>query len=108
MSFNLEGYFNQGLAIQAKSITYYQVSTDTEFTIDVSPANYYRNHAMLEEMTSEGREYVISKIVFNNTITGQPVKGDRIISSDTGNHTITEIREMIIFGNIVGYRVRCD
>lgn len=109
MSFNLEGAFNQAVKIQARDMTYYQVSSNTEITIPVAPSNYFRNHALLEETISEGREYVISKITFDSTaFTGQPVRGDRIISSDLGNFTIREVREMLVLGTIVGYRVRCD
>jgi len=109
MSFNLEGAFNQAVALQSKQMTYYQVSTENEVTIDIAPSNYFRNHAMLEEMVSEGREFVISKKVFDaTTLTGPPVRGDRIIHADIGNFTIKEVREMVVMGEIVGYRVRCD
>ena len=108
MSFNLEGAFNFVLRFQSKTITYYQVSSDTEDTITLAPSNYFRNHEMLEEMVSEGREYVISKKIFNDTFTGEPVRGDRIIDGDVGNLTIRDIREMSVFGKVVGYRVRCD
>lgn len=108
MSVNLEGAFNMALAIQEKDMEYYQVSTDTTLTIKVAPSNYYRNHDMLEEMVSEGREFVVSKKTFDNSFTGQPVRGDRLIAANTGNYTVKEIREMQVLGSIVGYRLRCD
>lgn len=109
MSFNLEGAFNQAVAIQSKEMTYYQLSTNAEALIEIAPSNYYRNHALLEEMVSEGREFVISKMVFDATVfTGPPVRGDRIIHADMGNFTIKEVREMVVMGAIVGFRVRCD
>lgn len=108
MSVNLEGAFNMALAIQEKDMEYYQVSTDTTITIKVAPSNYYRNHEMLEEMVSEGREFVISRQTFEESFTGQPVRGDRLIAANTGNYTVREIREMQVLGSIVGYRLRCD
>lgn len=108
MSVNLEGAFNMALAIQEKDMEYYQVSTDTTLTIKVAPSNYYRNHEMLEEMVSEGREFVVSKKTFDDSFTGQPVRGDRLIAANTGNYTVKEIREMQVLGSIVGYRLRCD
>lgn len=108
MSANLEGAFNMALAIQEKDMEYYQVSTDTTIVIRVAPSNYYRNHAMLEEMISEGREFVVSKKTFDSHFTGQPVRGDRLIGADTGNFTVKDVREMTVVGNIVGYRLRCD
>jgi len=109
MSFNLVATFNQALKVQSKDMTYYQVLTDTEITLAVSPSNYFRNHALLEEMSSEGREFVISKEIIDlSAITGPPKKGDRIIHADLGNFTIREIRELLILGDIAGYRVRCD
>lgn len=109
MSFNLEGAFNQALSVQSKAMTYYQVSTDTEVTIDAAPSNYFRNFAMAEDMVSEGREFVISKKVFDATILlGQPVRGDRLIHADLGNYNITEVREMLSMGSIIGYRLRCN
>lgn len=108
MSFNLEGAFNQVITLQAKDMTYYQVSSDTEVTIPAAPSNYFRNHDMLEEMVSEGREFVVSKSHFDEVLTGAPVRGDRLIHTELGNFTVRENREMLILGNIVGYRIRCD
>lgn len=108
MSFNLEGIFNMALDIQAKEITYHQISSDTSVTMKASTSNYYRNLQMLEEMVSKGREFIISKKIFEANFTGIPVRGDRIISSDIGNMSIIEVREMIVLGAVVGYRVRCD
>lgn len=108
MSVNLEGAFNLALDIQVKDMEYYQVNTDTTITIKVAPSNYYRNHAMLEEMISEGREFVVSKKTFEGSFSGQPVRGDRLIGANTGNYTIRDVREMTVMGVIVGYRLRCD
>jgi len=109
MSFNLEGAFNQAVALQSKEMTFYQVSTDAEVTMEMAPGNYFRNQTILEESVSKGREFVISKKVFDaTTLTGAPERGDRVISSDLGNFSIKEVREMVVMGTIVGYRVRGD
>lgn len=109
MSFNLEGAFNQAVHIQSKPMTFYQVSSNTEVTIEAAPSNYFRNFEMLEEMVSEGREFVITRLDFVATaLTGAPVRGDRLIHADLGNYTVKEAREMLAQGNIIGYRLRCD
>lgn len=108
MSFNLEGAFNLLVATQSRDMVYHQISTDTEITIKAAISNYFRNFDIVEETVSSGREYVISKQTFDDNFTGAPVRGDRLIAADTGNFTVREVREMIVLGNIVGYRVRCD
>lgn len=108
MSSNLVNAFNMVLNIQAKEVTFHQISSDTKVTVKAAPSNYFRNKQLIEEMVSFGREFVISAKQLQQVITGVPERGDKIIDTDLGTFTVIGCREMLIMGNIVGYRVRTD
>jgi hypothetical protein len=75
--------------------------------IEASPGNYFRNTAAPEEITIEGKEFVISKSVLDLVYYPAIKKGDRIKDTEIGTMIVTEVREMFGFGGaIIGYRVR--
>ena len=105
---NLKTAFETILALQSRSVSIVDMDTPTTKTIKVAPANYFRNFAGFEEAVSAGREFVIAKSQLDAVSLAKPKRGWRIIDSAMGNCTITEIRDMVILGEIVGYRVRTD
>lgn len=105
---SLNNAFNIILDLQSRSVTYYQVSSDTEYALKGTFSNYFRNAETSGMTVDEGREFVISvKALEPHGIT-VPVRGDRVIDAVTGNFTVKEVREMVILGKIEGYRLRMD
>jgi hypothetical protein len=105
---NLIAAFEAILAIQSREVTLHDMDTPLQATVQAANANYFRNLQGPEEMTTEGREYVISKSSLDSAGFSTPVKGWKLIDPLIGTNTIKEVREMIIFGEIAGYRVRAD
>ena len=75
--------------------------------IEYTPANYSRKLAGPEEITIDGKEFVISKQNLERAKYPVPIRGDRIVDSDIGLCSIAEVKEMFDFGGeLIGYRVR--
>jgi hypothetical protein len=108
MSFNPEAAFNKVLALQARTVTLHDISAALQVTVKAAPSNYFRNLAGPEETTSTGREFVISKKALDEVSFPAPTRGVKLIDAEWGYCTITAVREMVILGKIVGYRVRAD
>lgn len=108
MSFNPAAAFNKILALQARPITLHDISTATQVNVKAAPANYFRNLAGPEETVAIGREFVISKKDLDEVSFPAPKRGVKLIDADFGYSTITDVREMVILGVIVGYRVRAE
>ena len=107
MSANLESAFGiLRLAEMPMRITRRGVTGEED--IMVAPSNYYRNSASVEDMTTQGREYIIRKSELAKTSLTKLRRGDALISDDLGEKSIVEVREMIALGNILGWRVRVD
>ncbi len=106
---SIKAAFNMVLQLHGRSMTITRYATPTNITgtIRATPSNYFRNMEVAEKITSEGREFVISKDSLDAIAFPVLKKGDRLIDTDLGNMTINEIREMFdIGGNIIGFRVR--
>lgn len=108
MSLNPEAAFNKILSLQARTVTLDDLETNTQISISAAPSNYFRHMAGPEETFAIGREFVVSKKNLSGTSLPLPKRGMRIIDSELGNNTIIEVREMIILGTVVGYRLRTD
>jgi hypothetical protein len=97
--------FNNMLNINARTMKIFRVG-GTEQTLRVCTSNYQRNQAVVQGIVSNEREFVISQKEIDKTTLVVPKRGDKIIDSSFGVSTITAITEMIILGQIVGYRIR--
>lgn len=77
-------------------------------TIRITPSNYFRNLEVMGKVTSEGKEFVISKEIMDSTAFGIIKKGDRIVNTQLGTMVVSESpKEMFgLGGEILGYRVR--
>jgi hypothetical protein len=78
----------------------------TTVTVKMAPSNYFRNLAVVEEVIEEGMEFVVSSDSLDAVSFPTPRRGDLIVDSLTGPHSIVEVRTMFIFGNLAGYRLR--
>jgi len=108
MSFDPESAFNKVLALQAREISIHDMELPLKVTIKAAPSNYFRNLSGPEETVMTGREFVISKKDLDAVSFPTPKRGHKIIDGDFGVSTIISVKEMVILGNIVGYRVRAD
>lgn len=102
---NLEAAFLYGLGI-SKRVGQYQRDDAAPRPFTYSIGNYSRNLAVSEDMVTDGREFVFSKMEFDKLGLTYPKRGDVILDPDMGALTISEIIEMVILGNLSGFRVR--
>ena len=102
--------FNYILKLQSRPMTIHNLETDTQYTnVGMAMSNYFRNLRTIEEMTSEGREFVVSKSELDRAGITELKKGFKIIDNNFGVMTIKDVpKDLIILGKIVGYRIRTD
>lgn len=105
---SLKDAFNQMLSIYKREVTLTRLGAGGfSVTVNISPSNYMRNLETVEEVTSAGREFVISKNELTKNSIARLKKGDKLIDEEIGTMTISEIREMFdINGEIMGFRLR--
>jgi hypothetical protein len=77
-------------------------------TIKCAPSNYFRNLDVEQNITSKGREYVVSKNDLNLIAGfGIPKRGDTLVDAELGRMVLSEVREMYDLGGaILGFRLR--
>jgi hypothetical protein len=106
MSQAIDG-FNFILNLNARPMKMYRAG-GTEQSLRVATSNYQRNQALAQDLVSNDREYVISKKEIDKTTYVRPKRGDKLIDVDFGTVSITQIVEMVIMGELVGYRIRAN
>lgn len=76
--------------------------------VKCAPSNYFRNIDVEQNITSKGREYVVSKPDVDLIAGfGIPKRGDVLVDPDLGRMVLSEIRELHDFGGaIIGFRLR--
>lgn len=97
------------LNLHGRSMTIFRPATVivNTGTIRATPSNYFRNMEVADKITTEGREFVISKDSLDAISFPTIRKGDKLVDTAMGTMTINECREMFdIGGVIIGYRVR--
>ena len=105
MSINgLMSAFNFLINLQGRDMTLISYESGLEITAKIAPSNYFRNLAGVEEINIEGQEFVVSKSSLTNY--GTPLRGDRIVDPEYKDNTIKEVKPLLIFGQIAGYRLR--
>lgn len=78
----------------------------TTATVKMAPSNYHRNRAVVEEIVSEGKEFVVAKSAIDAASFPTPRRGDVIVDSELGVNSIIEVIEMVFLGKLIGYRLR--
>lgn len=106
MSSNLIAAFNFVSKVNSRSMTIQRLGQTAQESIIVTPSNYFRNFAMPEEITSTGREFVITAEELSKTSIAEIKKGDRLTDPVFGLMMVDSTREIIITGSVAGYRVR--
>ncbi len=103
---NLEGAFNLIIATQGRTVDLEDMDTATTVEVTAAPANMFRNFSGTEEMVIEGREFILSKAQLDERSAPTLQRGVRINDPEFGSETITYVKEMVVLGKILGYRVR--
>ena len=101
---SLKDAFKYAISLQSREVTYHDLSSNEKTSIHLAPSNYFRNLAGPEDSVMVGREFVMEK----DQLKVVPKRGDKIIDPDFGVCTIKEIRDMVLLGEISGYRLRTD
>lgn len=104
MSRNLVSAFEFILNFQGRDMTFERGVTTA--TIKAAPSNYFRNLAGIEEIVVEGKEFVVSKSELDRKGFPTPRRGDVIVDSILGTNSVVEVRELVIFGQLAGFRLR--
>jgi len=99
--------FNFILNINARTMNMFRAG-GTEQPLRVATSNYQRNQQLPQDLVSSDREFVISKKEIDKTTYIKPKRGDKLIDVAFGTVTITQIIEMVIMGELVGYRIRAN
>ena len=107
MSFNLKNAFQTIINLQGRDMTFLRKG-GTSVTIKAASSNYFRNFAAPEEMVIEGKEFVVSLADLEKQLFPIPVRrGDQIRDPGVfGSNTISEVKEMVVMGELIGYRLR--
>jgi len=103
---SLEDAFNSVWNLQARPVTLLNIDTNTSYSVKAASSNYFRNMAGPEEMVYEGKEFVLSKRNLDLNSAPVPFRNMRLTDATFGTENITEVREMILLGAVIGYRVR--
>ena len=74
--------------------------------IVIAKSNINAKLTGIEDSTFEGREFVFTKESADNAGWTQIRVGDRITTPTMGMNSITEVIPQIVFGSLIGYRVR--
>lgn len=108
----LSNAFNFALKLTETPCTITRTSynaADIVINAKVSISNYFRNRELMEEVTTKGREYIISTKYIGGSALVSLQKGDIINIPKYGSFSIVEVREMNgLGGEVLGYRVRAD
>ena len=106
MSRSLTSAFDFILRLQGREMTLERDAGATAVTVKMANSNYFRTITGLEEAVIEGKEFVVSKRELDLSTFPTPERGDVIIDTELGVNSIVEVRDMVVFGNLVGYRLR--
>ena len=107
MSVNMQAAFNYALDLNSRTVELYDNEADASYNIRIGLSNYMKNLLGVDDMVIEGREFVVSKTTMDE-ISLTPKRGMKIIDSEMGSYTISEVRELIGLGEIIGYRLRTN
>ena len=104
MSVNLVSAFEYIISLQGREKTLERLPTTVQ--VKMANSNYFRNLAGLEETVVTGQEFIVSKRALDAVSFPTPKRGDVIFDVDLGEDTISEVKPLIIMGEIAGYRLR--
>ena len=99
---SLKSAFNFALKFNSISATITRRVDATVHDVKITSSNYFRNMSGMEELVYRGREFVISK----EYLEGIDLRRGDTLTSELGTFSLDTISEMIILGEIVGFRIR--
>ena len=96
--------FNYIISLQGREVTLERLPTSVQ--VLMANSNYFRNLAGPEETVIEGKEFVVSKQALDEVSYPTPKRGDTIFDIDLGEEIVSEVKPLIILGELAGYRIR--
>lgn len=110
MSFDPTAAFKFVLRLQEQDAVISRRGEIADTNIKIAPSNYFRDYDSVEEVPITGNEFVmdLDQLVGTGFEATGPKRGDTLVSSIYGTHTIEEIRPLSILGRLVGYRIRSN
>lgn len=106
---SLKNYFGLAFSLVARKVIWEEPG-GTQHTISIAPSNYRRNLDGPEEITYEGREYVVQYEEIKDLSLFPMKRGQRFYDADRDDvYNIREVNPLNgLAGELLGYRVRCD
>jgi hypothetical protein len=83
----------------------YQRPGGTEVTLKILPSNYVKNQSAVDDVVVPERQFIVSIEEMAKTVEKMPKRGDRLTDDVLGANMVEKITPLIIFGEIVGYRL---
>lgn len=105
---SIKDAFNTMLSLHSRTMTLLRPGAGGfSYAVKVSPSNYMRNLETVVDVTTEGREFVISNMELTKNSIVKIKRGDRLRDPNLGEMVISEVREMFgMGGEILGWRLR--
>lgn len=104
---NVKSALNLMINFSGRSCTLSRPATNLTGTVKFAPSNYGRNLETSSSTVVFGREFVVTKDSLTAIGFTSLKRGDKIVDTELGTLTISEVRELTdIGGAIIGYRVR--
>ena len=97
----LQNVLNYIIRMQGISVTIKDQTDMVEHTMLAAQSNYFRTPSIEEEITGQGRSYVISA----KDLSFVPTRGDQFNVSADEYYSIVRVDEMRALSQIVGYRL---
>tara|TARA_R110000787_G_scaffold5686_9_gene20558 strand:- start:1049 stop:1360 length:312 start_codon:yes stop_codon:yes gene_type:complete len=89
------------ISLQGIDVVIKAQSDLTEYPIKAAQSNYFRKPTIDEQITGNGRSYVIA----SKGLTFVPTRGDTFTISEYEYYGIADAQEMRALGTIIGYRL---
>ena len=89
------------ISLQGIDVIIKTQSDQVEHNIKAAQSNYFRRPIIDEQITGDGRSYVIA----SKDLTFVPTRGDTFTVSDYEFYGISDAQEMRALGTIIGYRL---
>ena len=104
----LEASYKFILSVQGHTCEIRNKSRSISASVKMAVVNRHRNLTAVEDISYEGETFIVYKKDLDAAGYGVPKRGDVIISTLTGNHSIADVKEDIVFGNTIGYKLWCS
>jgi len=96
-----QNVLNSIINLHGIDVTIKSLESNVIYDLRAVISNYFRAPVVEEEIQSIGRQYIISA----KDLTFTPKRGDRFTISASQYFSISDVQEMVAFGQTIGYRL---